>query len=634
MFDSIRNNQKIVQIILALIILPFAFWGVESYIRNVGGGADVAKVGNSKISLGEFQQSLREQQERLRPSLAGRDPALLDSPELRHAVLDNLIQRRLLAIHAAKGNLSISNEQLAGFIATVPQLQEDGKFSPQRYEALIAAQGMSKAAFEANVRNDMTIQQAIVAVGNASLVGKTAADRWLAAQMEEREISEFVLRPESFVNQVKVTPDAVKAYYDANQKKFELPEQLRAEYLVLSRDKLSEQTSVSDEEIKAWYQSHVDRYKQPEERRASHVLIAVGGKVEGDEFNAAEAKAAEVLAQARKPGSDFGKLAKQYSQDPGSAQKGGDLDWFSRGAMVKPFEDTVFSMKEGQVSDVVRSDFGLHVIKLTGIRAERGRPLDEVKGEIAAELKGQAAAKKYAEIAEGFSNTVYEQADSLAPAAEKFKLTLQRSDWLAKGGAPAGGPLANPKLMTALFSDDAIKNKRNTEAVEIAPNVLVAARVLDYKPAAQQPLDAVSPTIAKYLAHQESVKLAVKDGETRLARLEKGEKSDIAWSKPHAVLRGMATDLPPDVVSAIFKADAAKLPAYAGVAAPGGYGLFRISQVKPFVAGAQDSPQAKAMRGQYARIVAEEELAAWIAVLKAKYPIEINQAVLENKEKQ
>jgi peptidyl-prolyl cis-trans isomerase D len=632
MFDSVRNNQKVVQIILALIILPFAFWGVESYIGGGGGGADVASVGGSKISLNEFQQALREQQERLRPSLGGRDPALLDSPELRRAVLDNLIQRRLLTLHAAKGHLSISNEQLAGFIASVPQLQDEGKFSPQRYEALIAAQGLSKAAFEFNLRNDMTIQQAVSAIGNGSLVGKAGADRWLAAQMEEREISDFVLRPESFLKQVKVTPDAVKAYYEANLTKFELPEQLRAEYLVLSRDKLSEQTSVSDDEIKAWYQSHGDRYKRAEERRASHVLITVDGKAGGDELKAAEAKAAEVLAQARKPGSDFGKLAKQYSQDPGSAQKGGDLDWFARGAMVKPFEDAVFSMKEGQVSDVVRSDFGLHVIKVTGVRAERSRPLEEVKGEIAAELKGQTAAKKYAESAEGFSNTVYEQADSLAPAAEKFKLALQKSDWLAKGGA-AGGVLANAKLMTALFADDAIKNKRNTEAVEVAPNVLVSARVLEHKPAAQQPLEAVSPTIAKYLANQEAVKLAIKDGEDKLARLAKGDKVDLAWSKPHPVIKGMAGDLPPDVVRAVFKADVAKLPAFAGVAAPGGYALFRVSQVKPFAAGSGDTPQAKALRGQYARMVAEEELAAWIAALKAKYPIDINQAALDNKEK-
>ena len=301
MFDSVRSNKKVVQIILALIVLPFAFWGVESYIRNSGGSnASVASVGGSTISQSEFQQSLREQQDRLRPTLGGRDPALLDSPEIRRAVLDNLVQRRLLSLYAAKSNLSISNDQLATVIASVPQLQEDGKFSPQRYEALIAAQGMSKAMFENNVRHDLVIQQAMTAVGAASVSSKTAADRWLALQLEEREVSDAALRPDAFLSRVKVTPEAIKTYYDANIKKFELPEQVHAEYLVLSRDKLSEQTVVSDEEIKAWYQSHPDRYKRPEERRASHVLITVGAKAGADEVKAAEAKAAEVLAQAKK----------------------------------------------------------------------------------------------------------------------------------------------------------------------------------------------------------------------------------------------------------------------------------------------------------------------------------------------
>jgi peptidyl-prolyl cis-trans isomerase D len=632
MFDIVRNNPKVAQIILALITVPFALWGMESYIRDSAGSGDVATVGGGKISTGEFQQALREQQDRLRPALGGRDPAMLDSPELRRAVLDNLVQRHLLSLHASKSSMSVSNEQLARFIAAVPQLQENGQFSPQRYEALIASQNMTKAMFEYNVRQDMTVQQGIAAVANASLPGKTASDHWVGMQLEEREISEAALRPELFLASVKVAPEAVKAFYEANLKKFELPEQLRVEYLVLSRDKLAEQISVGDDDIKAWYQSHGDRYKQPEERRASHVLIAVSKDAPADQIKAAEAKAADVASQAQTAPGDFAKLAKQYSQDPGSAQKGGDLDWFARGAMVKPFEEAAFALKDGQVSNVVRSDFGFHVIKLTGIRPERGRLLDEVKGEIAAEIKAQAAAKKYLENAEGFSNTVYEQADSLKPAAEKFKLAIQQSDWLIKG-ANAQGPLANPKLIAAVFSDDAIKNKRNTEAIEVAPNVLVAARVLEHKPAAQQTLETVAPTIEKFLAHQEAVKLAAKEGEQRLAQLNKGEKTDVVWSAPRTVTRAGAPNLSPDAVRSVFKAAPTKLPAYVGVATPTGYSLFRVAKVKPFVAGAEEKPQAQALQVQYARLVAEEELLAWIAALKEKYPVEINKAAIEAKDR-
>jgi peptidyl-prolyl cis-trans isomerase D len=633
MFDVVRNNRKVIQIVLALIILPFAFFGIDSFFRDGVSIKDVAKVGDSSISLPEFQQALREQQDRIRPSLRGQDPAMLESPQLKRAVLDNLVQRRLLMVYANKAKLAVSDDQLVRLITSVPTLQDNGQFSPQLYEALIASRGMSKAMFEHNLRQDLVVQQALMAVGDGSLSGSTTAGRWLGAQMEEREISEAALRPEQYLAGIKVPAEAVKSYYEANRQKFELPEMLRAEYLVLSRDKLLEQATVTDEEVKAWYQSHGDRYKQAEERNASHVLIRLAKDASADQVKAAETKAADILAQVKKTPGDFARLAKQHSQDPGSAEKGGDLGWFGRGMMVKPFEEAVFALKEGQVSDVVRSDFGLHVIKLTGIHAERSRPLDEARGEIVAELKAQQAAKKYAELAESFTNTVYEQPDSLAPAAEKFKLAVQQSDWLAKGRGGVG-PLGNPKLLAALFSDDAIKTKRNTEAVEVAPSVLVAARVLEHKPAALQPLELVAPTIEKLLAHQESVKQAAKVGEEKLAQLAGGGKADLSWGTPRTVMRSMAPNLSAEAVRAVFRADAGKLPAYVGATGPGGaYVLYRISRVKPYAAGAEEKPQAAALRTQYARIVAEEEMSAWISGLKERFPVEINKAALEAKEK-
>lgn len=632
MFDIVRDNKRIAQAILAVITLPFAFWGVESYIKNVGSGPDPAKVAGTSITMQEFQEALREQQERMRPSLGGRDPSLLDTPEIRSAVLDSLVQRRLLQTYAAKNKLTVSNEQLVNYIASVPSLQENGVFSPQRYEALIAAQNMSKQMFEYKVRQDLTVQQAVFGIGNASISGAASADRWLLDQLEEREFSDQVLRPEAYLAQAKVAPEEVKAYYEANLAKFNKPEQVRIEYLVLSRDELAAQVSVSAEDIKSWYDAHPDRYKQAEERRASHILLALNDKSTPEQVKAAEAKAAEVLAQLKKAPADFARLAKEYSQDPGSAAKGGDLEWFARGAMVKPFEEAVFSLKEGQLSDVVRSDFGLHIIKVTGIRAERVRPLDDVRGEITAELKAQAASRKYVEQAEGFSNTVYEQSDSLAPAAEKYKLTLRTSDWLTKGGAVAG-VLGNAKLQTAVFSSDALKEKRNTEAVEVAPNVLVSARVVEYKPAAVQPLEAVSADINKRLMHDQAVKLAVADGEQKLARLQKGEKVDFSWGKPKTVVKGMAQNMPREAVSAIYGVGADKLPAYAGLAAPGGYVLFRVSAAKRVAEDQLQTPQAKAMRAQYARLVAEQEVSGWMDSLRSKYSVDINKSVLESKDK-
>jgi len=632
MFDYVRNNPRLIQIFLALITLPFAFWGMDSLVRNGGSGLDAASVGGSKISVQEFQQALREQQERLRPALGGRDPALLDNPEMRRNVLDGLVNQRLIGMHTAKSRLTVSDDQLVRFIASAPSLQENGKFSQQRYEMLVANQGMSKEMFEMRVRHDLAMQQTMAAVNEAALPGRTAAVRWVGAQLEEREIAEVVLRPAHYAGQVKLAPAAVRNFYEANKKQFELPEQVRAEFLVLSLDKLAAQLVASDDEIKAWYQSHADRYTLPEERRASHILITAKKDAPAAEDKAARGRAEEALAQVKKNPADFARLAKQYSQDPGSAERGGDLDWFGRGMMVPPFEQAVYALKENEVSALVRSDFGYHVIKLTGIRPERVKPLAEAKNEIADELKRQGAAKKYAEMAEGFTNTVYEQADSLKPAAEKYKLAVQTGDWIAKNGQ-AVPPFTNAKLMAALFSDDAIKNQRNTETVEVAPNTLVAARVLEHKAPTLKPLETVAADIEQLLVSQEAAKLAAKDGEDKLARLAKGEKVELAWASPRVVARAYAPNLVPDAIRAVFKADVAQLPAYAGTAVPGGYALYRVTQVKPYVAGGEEPPRAKALREQYSRVVAEAEFVAWLAALRQRYPVEINTATLEAKEK-
>lgn len=631
MFDHVRNNKRLVQIFLALITLPFAFWGVESYVRNAGSGADAASVGGSKISMQEFERALREQQERLRPALGGRDPALLDSPELRRSVVEGLITQRLMAVNATKAKLVVSDEQLRQFIMAAPALQIDGKFSPERYEMLVSQQGLSKEGFENNVRRDIAAQQAVAAIAEASLPGHTAVDRWIGAQLEEREIGEALLRPDGYAAQVKLAPDAVKNFYEANRKQFELPEQVRAEFVVLSQAKLAGQFAPSDEEIKSYYQAHAEQFKTPEERHASHILILAKKDAPAAEDKAAHAKAEELLTQVKKDPAAFAKLAQQNSQDPGSAPKGGDLGWFGRGMMVPAFEQSVFALKDGDISGLVRSDYGYHIIKLTGIRPERVKALAEVKGDIADQLKRDNAAKKYAELAEGFTNTVYEQSDSLKPAAEKYKLAVQATDgWLTKTGQ-ATPPFTNPKLLAALFSDDAVKNKRNTEAVEVAPNTLVSARVLDYKPAAVQPLEAVAPAIERMLVQQEAVKLAVKDGEDKLAKLAKGEKLDVAWATSRVVARAFAPNLAPDAVRAIFSADVAHLPAFAGAPLPGGYALYRISQVKPYVpvAGAEEAPRAKALRARYRQTVAEAEFGDWLSVLKQRYGVDINKAVLE-----
>lgn len=632
MFDAVRNSKRIVQVILMLIILPFAFWGVESYVRDAGTGIDLARVGDSKISVAEFEQALREQQDQMRATL-GDDykPALFETPEARRAVLDGIVQQRLLRLAAHDAKLSVSDDMLREVILGIPALQVGGQFSRLRYEEALRSQNLSQAGFEARLRQDLAVQQIASAVADGAIATRAEAGIWSALQAEERELITTVVRTDAYVAQIKPDEQAVKAHYEASRAAFEIPEQVKAEYVILNQAALLDQVSVPEEEVRGAYERNAHRYLQAEERRASHILIQAAKDAPAEEIKAARARIDDIAAKLRQNPGDFARLAKEHSQDSGSAANGGDLGFFPRGAMVKPFEDAAFALKEGQISDVVQSEFGFHIIKVTGVKGATGRKYEEVRDELAAELKRQAASRKFAEIAEAFNNIVFEQADSLKPAAEKFKLPVRQSDWIRKG-QPASGELTSEKLIQALFSDDAIGHKRNTEAVEIAPGVLASARVVDHRPASVKPLESVRKEIEQTLIRREASARAQKEGADKLASLVKGEKLDLSWSAPRAYKRAGEPGLSPEALRAAFKLAPGELPAYVGGALPdGGYAIYKVLSIKP--QEKRDEAGVAALRGQLGRAVSEAEFGAFVASLRARYGVEINQGLLERKDR-
>lgn len=620
MFDFVHKHKRLLQVFLGLIAITFATWGIESYTRFRGGADTVATVNGLTITQREFDAELRRQQDQMR-RMFGRnfDPAILEKPEARSALIDSLVTQRLLASAAQRADLTVSDEMLAELIHSVPAFQSDGQFSKPQYELALRSQNppMSSAQFEARLRYDMILQQLRRAVGESAFASHTVAERVAALEGQKREISDARVGAPQFLAQASIEEGKLKAYYDANPAEFRIPERVRAEYVMLSGEALGRLEPASDAEIKAAYEARAAEFRITEQRRASHILVKT--KEEADKLYR-EAKSA--------PGR-FAELAKKYSQDTGSAEKGGDLEWFSPGMMVKPFEEAVFAMKkEGEIAPPVQSEFGFHVIRLTGIKAGRSRSLEEMKGELAAEIARQKGARKFAESAEAFSNLVYEQPDSLKPAAERFKLQVRTTPWIAKSANQELGALDNPKLLAALFSQDSIKNKRNTDAVEVAPGTLVAARAVEYQPAAQRGFDEVKKDIGEKLRHEQAAQLAQKDGAAKLELLRKGADAGVKWSAPRTVSRRDAQGLPRELLEPIVAADAAKLPAYVGIPVPGsGYVLVRITKVIE-ADPKEKSPESSAKLGQQ---FGASQYEAYMASLRERADIEIKPENLEKK---
>ncbi|WP_172198697.1 SurA N-terminal domain-containing protein [Niveibacterium sp. COAC-50] len=632
MFDAVRNNKRIVQVLLALIAITFAFFGIESYLQNIGRDDFVAKVGRSKVTQQELDQALREEQDRLRSQMGEAfDPAMLQRPELKRSVVEGLVNQRLLHLQLDANAMRAAPDALRQAIAGIPAFQENGKFSPKRYEQMLAARGYSVDRFESGLAQDLAQQQLIGGLARSAIVPAATIDRWLELQDESREVSMWSLSAATYVPQVKLADGAAKKEYEANRSRFETPEQIKVEYVLLSQDELAAQATVSDDEIRKQYDANKDRYSAPEERRARHILIEAAKDAGASKRAAAKEKAEALLKQLQQKPDSFAALAKANSQDPGSAANGGDLGFFGRGAMVKPFEDAAYSLKPGQLSGVVETDYGYHIIRLEEVRGGGTKSFDQAKAEIAQELKRAAAAKRYAEIADSFGNTVYEQPDSLKPAADKYKLALHQSDWIIKGSkGPA--PFDNEKVMAALFAADALKNRRNTEAIDLGNNTLVSLRVVEHKPAAVRPFEEVRAAIEQKLTTEEAIKLAAKDGEAQIAKLSKGEAVDAKWGPSGAVSRGKPGPLPLEALKAVFRTPVDKLPAYVGVAVPNqGFAVFRISQVtKPQLAA--NDPRRTALAGQYGRLLAEEDLRAYVQALKDRYSVKFSAKAFEAKD--
>ncbi|HBY35153.1 MAG TPA: peptidylprolyl isomerase, partial [Delftia acidovorans] len=448
MFDSIRKHSKVTMALLFLLIVPsFILFGLNSYNRSRENAVTVAKVDGKDISQSEWDRAHQNEVDRLRASMPTLDAKLLDSPEARYATLERLVRERVIAAAADKFKLATSDQRLARELQQSPEIaslrRPDGTLDMERYRQLLGSQGMSPEMFEANVRADLSKRQVLLGIAASGFSSSAAADLALNAYFERREIQLARFNAADFAAKLSPTDADLEQFYKANEKLFQAPEQASIEYVLLDVDTVKKSITINEADLKTYYEQNAQRLSGAEERRASHILIAAPKAAPAADREKAKAKAQELLAVVKKSPDTFADAARKNSQDPGSAPGGGDLDFFARGAMVKPFEDAAFAMKKGDISDVVESEFGYHIIKLTDIKAPKQRSFEEMKPELEADLKKQQAQKKFSETAEAFTNGVYEQSDSLKPVADRLKLDIKTaSNVMRQPSANATGVLA------------------------------------------------------------------------------------------------------------------------------------------------------------------------------------------------
>ena len=633
MFDWVEKHKRWIQFALLILIVPsFAFFGINYYFNEYGDSGAVATVAGTRISQQEFESALRERQDQLRQMMKEKvDPALLDGAEVRNAVVNGLVEKRALLAHALHAGMAVPDAQVQKVVAEVPYFKdESGKFSLQRYEQVLKSQGMTPVMFEERVRQDLRLSQTRDAAVGSTLLSDAVVTRIGAIREQRREVSQWVLSPEQFLAGVNATDAEVKKRYDDGQSDFRVPERVRVEYITFTPEAAGKTVKVTPEEIEAEYRKNQAQYATAEQRRASHILLTVPKDATPAVRDEVRKKAEQVLAQVRANPRSFADLARKNPQDPGSAVKGGDLGLFGRGTMVKAFDEAVFSMKPGDLAGPVETNFGYHVIRLDEIKPGSATPLDKVRGDIEAELRKPRLAKAFAEAAESFQEMVYAQADSLKPAAEAYKLEIRTSDWITRGSA-GSGDLTKPELLAKIFSDDAIRQKRNTEAVEVAPNTLVAARVLEHRPASVLPFDDVKDDIRQQVLLEKAAAAALAEGKSAVERLSKGEAvAKAAWAAPAMLTLQAPGDMPPEAVRGVFSAPASKLPAYVGAqATKGRYVVYRISRVED--GAALSAEQKTELRKQLQQLAAQQQFDAYMQVVKAAADVSVETARLEKK---
>lgn len=630
MFDFVRTHQRLAQGLLLVLIMPaFVFFGIAGYDRMFSGADAVATVDGEVVQRARFEQAYRQQVEQLQQMLGENfDARMLDSPAARAEVLEGLINQQVLFNAARRERITVTPAEIQqAILESLKDLRDpDGKFDVARYRQLLAENGLTPALYEAQVGQSLAIGAMERAVAESAIVPQTVLTALFELQETRRVVRTAMIAAREREQGLSPDEAQLKQYYEAHQASFELPESVDIQYVELKRaDVLPADAAPKDEALQAFYQKNLSRFNEPEERVASHILLKVPEGADEAARADVRKRAEALLAQARARPEDFAELARKHSEDPGSAAQGGDLGAFERDTMVKPFSDAAFALTAPGFTEVVQSDYGFHVIKVTAVKGEGQKPLADVRTELLRLWREQESSRLFREQGEALSRLASEQADSLQPVAEQFRLKIRTAEKLGRrpaAGAAPDSPAASARLLEQLYAPEALEERRNTAAIELSPGVLVSARVVAHHPARLQTLDEVRDLVRARWIAAEAVRLAEAEGAKQLAALKAGKGSSPAGlGAEQTVSRAVPAGLGQAAIQAAFSVPAEQLPAWVGVSA--GKDGFQLIQVEKALPPDADGEKRRAgYQNQVRQLLSSAEGRAWLAQLKQGMKIE------------
>ncbi len=629
MLQKIRDRITgwVAGLIFFFIAVAFALWGID-----IGGSNQnfVAKVNGDDISLSQFRRSYQSRLNRLQQIYQTELPdQLRNAEELR--LLEQFIEREVVRQHADQRGFRVGDEQLTEELRVRPEFQIDGEFSLDRYRAQLASVGQSSAFFEESFRGDMQMGQLVNGLNSTSFVLPSEFTKVFELRNETRDIGYLVVPAAGFKNVDNVTPEAIQIYYDDHQDEFVSEEKVDIDYIELAPNDYVEDVDVTEDEIRAEYESTIANYETPEQRDSRHILISTADRSEEE----AEALATDLLTRIN-GGEDFGELAKEFSDDPGSGAEGGNLGWAEAQVYVGAFRDALFSMTEEEVRGGVKSEFGYHIIQMLGRRGGETKPFDSVSAEIEAGLRERRAIDRVETLKEEVQDLAYSSLDSLEPVADEFGLELKALDGITRVGGE--GIAANQAVIESVFNDAVLFDNENSDLIEMDDGRFVVLRVREYHEVQTLPLEGVRDDIADILAQRDAEDEAREVGSALLARLREGESwdqvtADTDYEAKKAVKSTRSQAGIPSAILADGFAQAQRPDGeavYRGVAlADGGYAIYSMVNPRPGDATALTAEQRNNQEEQQAQRTGNTELTAFVGDLRDSASVVVNQEQLD-----